>query len=166
MGTLTPEVLQDRWHSIIRLSATSPPLPSHFEYSESTSVSIAEILGVLGSQFGYFCMQLTSSLGSITQYNPYLTGVIGQHPREDGVLHEIVVGPTGQSVELHQVLEVRDLTILCMCVCVCVCVCVYVCVCACVCLCVCVCVCVCVCACVCLCVCVCVCVCVHVCVCM
>ena len=42
----------------------------------------------------------------------YLTLVIGQHPGEYGVLHEVIVGTTRQSVQINQVLEVRDLSIL------------------------------------------------------
>ena len=42
----------------------------------------------------------------------YIILVVGQNPREDGVLHEVVVRPTSQGVELHQVLEVGHLSIL------------------------------------------------------
>ena len=42
----------------------------------------------------------------------YFTRVVGQYPREYGVLHEITVGASGQLVEVHEVLKVSDLTIL------------------------------------------------------
>ena len=38
-----------------------------------------------------------------------LAGVVGQDPGEDGVLHQVVVGPPGERVERHQVLEVGNL---------------------------------------------------------
>lgn len=53
--------------------------------------------------------------------------VVRQHPGEDGVLHQVIVGAAGQRVEVHQVLEVADLaalevqllqlrlTLICMC---------------------------------------------------
>lgn len=35
-------------------------------------------------------------------------GVVGQDPREDGELHEVVVGSSGHLVQVHQVVEVGD----------------------------------------------------------
>ena len=42
----------------------------------------------------------------------YFTGVVGQYPWEYGVLHEVIVGASGQLVEVHEILKVSDLTIL------------------------------------------------------
>ena len=38
--------------------------------------------------------------------------VIRQNPREDGVLRDVVEGPTGEHVQPHQVLEVADAQLL------------------------------------------------------
>ena len=37
-------------------------------------------------------------------------GVVGQNPGKDGVLVEVVVRTTGDRVEVHEVVEVRDLS--------------------------------------------------------
>lgn len=42
----------------------------------------------------------------------YLSAVVGQYPREDRVLHEVIVRSSSKRVEVHQVLEVGDLSIL------------------------------------------------------
>ena len=42
----------------------------------------------------------------------HLSGIVGQHPWEDWVLHEVIVGSPCQCVEVHQVLEVGNLSIL------------------------------------------------------
>ena len=42
----------------------------------------------------------------------HFTLIVSQHPGEDGVLHEVIVGPTSKSVQLHQVLKVGYLSIL------------------------------------------------------
>ena len=42
----------------------------------------------------------------------YIALIVSQDPWEDGVLHEVVVRPTGQGVQLHEVLEVGHLSVL------------------------------------------------------
>ena len=34
--------------------------------------------------------------------------VVGEHPREDGILCEVIIGSSGKFVQLHQELEVGD----------------------------------------------------------
>lgn len=46
------------------------------------------------------------------QLQIYLARVVGQNPGKDWILHEVIVRPTSQCVEVHQVLEVRDFSIL------------------------------------------------------
>ena len=41
-----------------------------------------------------------------------LTGVVGYDPREDWVLHEIVVRSSSQGVQMHEVLKIGNFTTL------------------------------------------------------
>ena len=42
----------------------------------------------------------------------YLTGVVGQDPWKDWILHEVIVWAASQSIEVHQILKVSDFSIL------------------------------------------------------
>ena len=38
--------------------------------------------------------------------------IVGDDPWEHRILHEVIIGPASQCVEMHQVLEVADLSFL------------------------------------------------------
>lgn len=52
----------------------------------------------------------TNELLLARQPEVYLGVVVREDPREDRVLHEVVVGSARQGVQVHQILEVADFT--------------------------------------------------------
>ena len=59
-------------------------------------ISVAQKVGPLPGEV---------SEGGGTGQVQLLTGIVGQHPGEHGVLHQVVVGPARQRVQAHQVLQ-------------------------------------------------------------
>ena len=60
---------------------------------------------------GHQGQRLTGHLHT-THVNTYLGGVVGQDPGEHWILHVVIVGPPSQGVEVHEVLEVADVSFL------------------------------------------------------
>lgn len=50
-----------------------------------------------------------SSEGDSEQHT--VGGVVSDHPREDGILIQIVISAASKSIECHQILKVRDLSL-------------------------------------------------------
>ena len=70
-------------------------------------VALAELRQTVGCLGAHGPTEIAEG-GRIVQIQ-FVAVVIGQNPGKDGILHEIVVGATGQRVEVHEILEVGDL---------------------------------------------------------
>eukprot|EP00968_Pinguiococcus_pyrenoidosus_P013260 scaffold1199_cov265-Pinguiococcus_pyrenoidosus.AAC.31 len=70
-------------------------------------ISVEEGLQPIGTEGANRFLQVSES-GWVAQVQR-VTGIVRDHPREDGILSQIVVASTGNDVEPHDVLKVADL---------------------------------------------------------